>query len=736
MSMHVVLRRVVFHSLRTFARLIFRSADSRQRVADFVFRHSGSAFARLEAYRYWQQREAARLEAAARVQITPQIAEHRESVSLEGLQLPHSDAAQVSVVIPVYNNLHLTEQCLASIARHPPKAPIRIIVVDDASTDSTAEKLGTRRDMLFWRNEKNLGFLASCNQAVMRCDTPYVFLLNNDTEVREGWLDSSLALISGDARVGLVGSKLVFPNGYLQEAGGIIWNDANGSNFGRDDHPDKPGYNYVRDADYCSGAAILFRHKDFISVGGFDTRFLPAYYEDTDFAFQLRERGLRVLYNPFSVVVHFEGGTSGTDLTQGPKAHQVTNKEKFLHKWRTTLATHGEPWLDIENKKDRACTRRALVVDWSTPTPDKDSGSIDTFNQLIALQRLGYQVSFAPDDLLHAGRYTEALQKRGIECLYAPWFTTLEQHLLQSGQRYDLVILKRLAPAMRNMPLIRKYCPDANVIFDTVDLHFLRMERQAEIEQSPSLRRQAELARRDELSLMVRADATIVISEQEAHTLTALSSLIRVFHVPYSRDIVPTSQSFAERQHIVFVGGYRHAPNIDAVYWFAGHVWPLIRTQLPDAEFHIVGSDLPAELAALDQQNGIRAIGFVADLDALLATTRLTVAPLRYGAGIKGKVGSSLAAGVPVVMTPVAAEGMYVEDGVHGLIAAEPAAFADAVVRAYSNATVWQTLRDNGLHLMSERYGHEAMQNRLRSILEELHAIPEKPVAPLSAHGR
>ncbi len=721
MRMLVSLRRALFHALRGCARLVFRSAASRQRIADFIFRHSGTLFSRLEAYRYWLQRNTAQREAAERAQIHPQIAVGRTVPSLDGLTLPYSDTASVSVVIPVYNNFNLTEQCLVSIANHPPKAPIRIIVVDDASTDITFERLSTRDDLVYWRNTENVGFLASCNQAVMRCDTPYVFLLNNDTEVRENWLDSSLALISADDQIGLVGSKLVFPNGHLQEAGGIIWNDANGTNYGRDDHPDKPAYNYVREVDYCSGAAILFRHQDFSALGGFDTRFLPAYYEDTDLAFQLRAGGLRVIYNPFSVVVHFEGGTSGTDLTQGPKAHQVTNKEKFRLKWHATLAAHGEAWRDADTKKDRHCTRRALVVDWSTPTPDKDSGSIDTLNQLVALQQLGYLVSFAPDDLLHAGHYTSALQKRGIECLYSPWCSTLEQHLLQTGARYDVVVLKRLAPAMRHMQTVRKYCPNAKVVFDTVDLHFLRMERQAAIENSAALLRQAAQARRDELSLMVQADATIVISEQEAGELSGLSQLIRVFHVPYSRDVAPGTATFDARRHIVFVGGYRHAPNVDAVSWFSEQIWPLISARLPDAEFHIVGSDLPDAFVALGKREGIRAVGFVADLEALLAKTRLTIAPLRYGAGIKGKVGSSLAAGVPVVMTPIAAEGMYIENGTHGLVAAQPRDFAEAVVRAYTDQALWQSLRDNGLKLMQDRYGHEAMRSRLKSLLDELN---------------
>jgi GT2 family glycosyltransferase len=253
---------------------------------------------------------------------------------------PERDGASppvVSIVIPVRNQLDYTLRCLISIAAHPSRASVEIVVCDDASNDDTPGVLAALPGIRYIRNADNLGFLHSCNRAAGEARGAYLLFLNNDTQVQEGWLDHMLALFGSEEQAGLVGAKLLFPDGRLQEAGGIVWQDASGHHYGRYDDPRKPEYNHVREVDYCSGACLMIEAASFRTLGGFDVRYAPAYYEDTDLAFRVRQAGRKVLFQPKAVVVHHEGVSNGTDTRSGIKACLMTNQAKFRQRWRKEL---------------------------------------------------------------------------------------------------------------------------------------------------------------------------------------------------------------------------------------------------------------------------------------------------------------------------------------------------------------------------------------------------------------
>jgi O-antigen biosynthesis protein len=409
---------------------------------------------------------------------------------LEGVKTSSLDAIQVSIIIPVHGKIDYTLRCLASIASAPPCTTFEVIVVDDCSPDNSFEVLSKIRGIRLLRNKENQGFICSCNTGANAARGEYLYFLNNDTEVTVGWLDELLRTFHEFPGTGLAGSKLIYPDSRLQEAGGIIWQNGSAWNFGRFKDPLQPIYNYAREVDYCSGASIMIPKLLFDELEGFDKHYLPAYGEDSDLALKIRSKGYRVIYQPLSTVIHFEGITSGIDTTQGAKAYQVENSKKLFERWQHRLVAHQPAGTDVDKAKDRRATRRVLVLDHLTPTPNQDAGSVTVFNLLLLLREMDFQVTFIPENnFLKVSEYTAALQRAGIEMLYAPHVTSVKQHLKACGERYDLALLFRPGLAERQIKTIRKYCPKAKVLFHTVDLHHLRMSREAAIQLSIRLLR-------------------------------------------------------------------------------------------------------------------------------------------------------------------------------------------------------------------------------------------------------
>jgi GT2 family glycosyltransferase/glycosyltransferase involved in cell wall biosynthesis len=626
------------------------------------------------------------------------------------------DQPRISIIIPVYNQFLHTYNCLASLAALESEQAIEIIVIDDCSTDETSDKIQMIEGIRYHRQLENGGFIVSCNQGAVLAKGEYLLFLNNDTLVQSDWLDSLLNVFSEYPDAGLVGSKLVYPDGTLQEAGGVIFSDASGWNVGRGGNPAAAEYNFVREVDYCSGASIIIRQTLFEQLGRFDTHYKPAYYEDTDLAFAVRAVGEKVYYQPKSVVIHFEGITSGTDIASGIKRYQVVNQEKFLVKWQQALAQQPKPKLGIEQARLHGKTKRVLIYDACVPTPDQDSGSLRMVNLIQILQQLDYHVVFMAENLPFTANYTPALQQMGVECLYQPDITSPIDYFQEKGQHLDAIIVSRYYIAAPVMKMIRQYCPNATLIFDTVDLHYLREQRLAEFEGSNKLAAVAEKTRIKELAVIEQADVTLVVSPFEQDFLKIEAANSRVEIVSNIHTIYGRRKGYAQRQDIMFVGGYQHTPNVDAITWFAEQVFPLIR-QEQDIKLHIIGSKAPKEVKALGEIEGIIFHGFVEDIEPFMDDCRIAVAPLRYGAGVKGKVNMSMSYGQPVVATAIAAEGMNLENG-HDILTAETEAeFAQAVIRLYNDSQLWQQLSDNGLENVAQWFSFDAAKAALKVVL-------------------
>jgi len=636
--------------------------------------------------------------------------------------VPASAAPRVSIVIPVYNKIEYTVACLRSLAEHAGATAFEVIVVDDCSSDTTAERLAQIDGVRAIRNAQNLGFIGSCNAGAQAARGEFLLFLNNDTIVTAGWLEALLRCAEEEPDAGLIGAKLVYPDGRLQEAGGIVFSDGSGWNYGRFEDPNDPRYSFRRDADYCSGAAVLLRRDLFNQLGGFDMRYAPAYYEDTDLAFAVRAAGKKVLYEPRSVVVHFEGVTSGTDVGSGIKRHQVLNRDKFVEKWKSALAAQAPPIHDAKHADAAANWRtrgRVLIVDAYTPTPDQDSGSLRMTNLMRLLREAGYAVNFLPDNRAHAGCHTQDLQALGVEALYHPFVSDPIAWLRARGAELDAIILSRHYVATNYVGLARLYAPQARLIFDTVDLHYLREQRAAEVDRSADMAQQAARTRAQELKLMRECDVTLVVSAVEKDFLARELPQARVQVLSNVHEVYGRRREFGERRDLVFIGGFQHPPNIDAVLWFVRDVFPRVRAQAPAMQFHVIGSKAPKQILEL-AHDGVTIHGYVEDITPFMDGCRLSVAPLRYGAGVKGKVNMAMSYGLPVVATTPAVEGMHVRTGEDVLVADTADEFAAAILRACGDATLWTKLSDNGLANVRRYFSFAAARTALREILPPL----------------
>ena len=643
--------------------------------------------------------------------------------------LPNFAEPSVSVIIPTYGQVPMTRRCLASIAAYPPKAAIEVIVIDDCSGDKRLARLARIRGPRLLATPRNLGFIGACNHAAGFARGEFLLFLNNDTQVRAGWLDSlrDLLLVRPDA--GAAGSKLLSPDGTLQEAGGVIWADGSGANVGRGDDPRKPVYNYVREVDYASGASLMIRRHLFEELGGFDPLYAPAYYEDADIAFRLRARGHATLYQPRSEVVHIEGVSHGTDPRAGIKAHQVLNQDRFVARWGPVLkAQHMPRGTRSMRARDHAGARAVvLVVEHCVPEPDRDAGSQTMLAFLRALcatsavVKLWVEVIRRPER-----RYITALQDMGVEVL-AGGPTAFEAWLAENGAELDRVLLSRPDVAATHLGAIRRHCA-AHVAYYGHDLHHRRLRAQFAVSGAPSL--VAEAARMEHLErwLWRATDTVLMPSSEEAELIAAAEPGARALAVsPYA------FAKFGERRpppdcaDLLFVGGFAHSPNEDAVVWVATEVLPLVRAHVPDVRLLAAGSRVTPRIWSLAGPGVVIHADVTPDaLRELYVSARVAVAPLRYGAGVKLKVVEALREGTPLVTTPTGAQGLPNLDEVID-VAADAPSFAAAVCRLLTDDALWEARCAGQISYAAARFGVATLRDGLLDALGLPVVAAEQP---------
>lgn len=626
----------------------------------------------------------------------PQDATAEWSQSLHGLDpnevlaFPTHEKPLVSIVIPVYNEWVVTHRCLWSVLEHT-TMPYEVIVADDCSTDETADIGNYVTGVTVIRQEENQRFLKNCNLAARHAKGEYLLFLNNDTAVTANWLEPLVTLFD-DATVGVVGPKLLFPDGKLQEAGGVVWQDASGWNFGRADDPRLPQYSYVRETDYVSGAALMIRHALWSELGGFDEAFVPAYYEDTDLCFQARNAGFKVIYQPASEVVHYEGLSHGTDTASGQKQYQLINQQTFLDKWSSELQADHFPNAEHVNlARDRSRhQKRLLIIDHYIPHYDKDAGSRSTWMYVEMMLKAGYRVQFMGANFFPHEPYTSKLQQMGVEVLVGEQLARhLDRWFTENLPYVDHIFLHRPHIAEQFLPHLKKQTQCPPITFVGHDLHFLRSQREYDLTGDSSLLKQVEEWRKRELNVINAVDHTVYFSEVETQALADIVPEADIRAIPlYILEDKTLDRRLSEIPQLLFVAGFNHPPNIDAACWFVSEVLPLLEDAVGAVHLHIAGSNPNKAVQELASEN-ITVHGYLSD-EALLnlySTSHCAVVPLRFGAGVKGKVLEAIQYGVPLVTTSVGAEGIPDAEAVMA-VADEPEAFARAVAENISSASI------------------------------------------------
>jgi GT2 family glycosyltransferase/glycosyltransferase involved in cell wall biosynthesis len=623
----------------------------------------------------------------------------------QGFGMPTSAEPLVTIVIPVYNNWWVTYRCMRALQSNSDHTPYEIIVIDDASTDQTIEALKSIRGITVVRNLTNVGYLMSTNRGAAQASatSKYVVLLNNDTEPIDGWLDSLYSSMQNDQTIAILGSALIYPNGMLQEAGCQIFSGGNAWNLGRGGDPLNSLFTFTREVDYCSAASVMVRKTFWLDVEGFDTRYLPAYCEDSDLALAAWTKGHRVMYEPKSWVIHHEGLSHGKSTNSGLKKYQVTNTRKFFAKWEPILRNH---WEDIGIPRFEA-TRDSkgivVVCDRQLPSITRDSGSIRTTQIIKHIQALGFHVVLVCMDNSTTSLDIDLLQSRGVEVHQdiEDFYATITWR--RNRVRAIWTIRREVYEFFGER--LKQISPSAIFIADLLDIEY----REAYEPKSGISKNQ--------LKILDEVDHIVLVSDTEATEFNAQTKSDRTRVVWAEFEPQASEVDWVNSQGLIFVGGFRHLPNLVGLQWFADSVLPLLSEMGFSAPIRIIGSGLTSQKKTEFENKGLQILGGLDNIAEYYLQSRVAIVPLQNGAGRKGKIGEALSFGIPIVSTNVGVEGFINLDNSGIVIANDPMGMALAIFNLHEKFELWSHASSLGKDYCSSNLSSHAMKEQILKLL-------------------
>ncbi|MES2747823.1 MAG: glycosyltransferase [Bacteroidota bacterium] len=614
-----------------------------------------------------------------------------------------SDTPKVSIVIPFYNEEDYTWNCLNYLHKNLKTTyPFEVLLIDDNSPENCGFSAITGIQII--RNTENLGFLRNINKGIQAAKGEYIYILNNDTEVQENFLDELFYVFENFPDAGAVGSMLTNADGTLQEAGSLFMKDCDINQIVRKKSPYYPEVNYIYKVDYCSGCSLLFKKfDDKGNINLFDEQFIPAYFEETDFCFQLKYlQNKAIYYTPFSKVLHFNGVTynspKNTDENKLKRKEELfkNNLAKFKGKWSQQLDAIKST--NIEERIQEIYGNKSIVFfAGMIPEHDKDSGSNRLKEIIVAFRELGYHVTLVAKFTYITNDYIEFYQRLGVNVFYEyKKYQSVSYYLKKRKINASMAWFYSPEVFMKYYKTAKKYLPNAKLVYDMVDIHHLRIQRAIELEPKRiSLRKKYIKYKKIELQSTELSDYIITISDFEENYMKQFcneNKIITISNIHYPKIAQNQTANFEDRKDILFIGS-THTPNIDALHYLYNDIMPLVWEKLPYLKVNVIGN----VNEKIDEIKDPKFIfhGYVPDIVTFFITNKLMVAPLRYGAGVKGKIGQAFEYYLPVVTTSIGAEGMQLKNNKNALIDDTAVGFANYIIELYSNKELWQTLQNN-----------------------------------------
>lgn len=662
---------------------------------------------------------------------------HLPALARQKLDFRVRGMAEVSVIMVVHDQIDLTLQALASL-RAGYDGAIELIIVDSGSCDETSGLEQLVEGAIILRHRTNIGYLLGCNEALEHVTAPAVLYLNNDIRLYPDALHHALKRLYRQETTGAVAARLVRTNLFLQEAGSIIWRDGATYGYRRQDDPNIPEASFSREVDYGSAAFLLVRTGLLRRLGGYDTRYWPAYFEDTDLCVRLQKIGARIVYEPLAMVEHLEFGSSGQS-----GSHQLIQRH-----WKVFAQQHQEFLRQqqpqhirnalLGRERRRPERQRVLLIEDRIPLRGLGSGYVRSNDIVRALVALDYHVTVFPvmrEQIPPFLLYRDFPEE--VELVFNQDMSTLLEFLEERAGYYDLLWVGRTHNMARLLPLLNeasRFLPHCGSVLDTEVVAAPRTLLQQKVtglmadgSPAPELAPEAWEEEQDrllaeELRCAHYCQQIVAVTEHDAG-LIRRAGYPNVMVLGHGMAVEPTSRPYGERRDILFLGAFHSeaSPNYDSMTWFVEEVLPLLKALPEDVCLHIAGYVHPAvDMTPLGQHDRVEILGAVDDLGALFDRYRVFVAPTRFAGGLPFKVHEAAARGLPMVVTDLLREEVGWQAG-ESLLSApgtDPAGFAAAVEQLYDDETLWQRIRQSALEAVKRDTDLGQFRHRLKQIVD------------------
>ena len=618
----------------------------------------------------------------------------------ENFAFPVYEEPLVSIIVPAFNQYKYTIHCLYSILRTVKKIPYEVILADDASTDETENIREHVKNLNVVPMMQNVGFIKNCNNAAKQAKGKYIWFLSNSTQVLPNTLRNLLDTFEIEDKIGAVGSKSIFPNFALNEAGGIIYSDGSGYNYGTGDSNFlKQKFNYLKEVDYCSGVSLLVDRNLWKELGGFDERY-TTYYEEPDLCFRIRQKGYKIIYQPKSVLIHFELSNQKSSTMQLIEENQAI----FCEKWQDELSLQTDIPTDNFQARDRSQDKPVILFcDENILKPDKNDVDLSTLHYLQMFVNMGFNVKFLAKNYVFKSvydksleRYAEAIQQLGVEIIRADY---IADWLLKYGKYVSYLYINKSLVYKYYESLFKVYIPHTFFMFNGQVVEYKKEAERALKSSNRELKYSAIRTQELEQGVWESADCIFYHTSEDVGAVLSYKPDLNVCRTPmflYENSEKPYSYNANFRRDIMFVGDLNDSATTSSLVFFIDKIFPVVQKHIPGIQLFISGFNLPKELMPR-RSDDILFVDYD-ELHILYPKVRLSIAPQTTKNSFHLSVVQSMQNGIPVVASKQAIDGIKNDQGL--IVAANSGLeFANTLISLYKD-----TNKLNGISMGLRRY--------------------------------